>query len=127
MSFEPQINLPIFDGGANQADLDYAEAERGVYVAQYEKAIQTAFRDVANALARRATIDEQLAALQSEVDVSSDSLTLSQARYDRGSDTFLNVLIAQRTLYAAKQSLISARLIRSTNLVSLDQALGGGG
>jgi multidrug efflux system outer membrane protein len=126
-SFEPQINLPIFDGGTNQANLDYAKAERNVYVAQYEKTIQTAFRDVANALARRETIDDQLAALQGEVDNSGDSLTLSQARYDRGSDTFLNVLIAQRTLYAARQSLVSARLIRSTNLVSLYQALGGGG
>jgi multidrug efflux system outer membrane protein len=125
-SFEPQITLPIFDGGANRANLDYAKAERSVYVAQYEKAIQTAFRDVANALARRATIDQQLDALRRGVAASSDSLTLSQARFDRGSDTYLNVLIAQRTLYAARQSLISARLVRSTNLVSLYQALGGG-
>jgi multidrug efflux system outer membrane protein len=125
-SFEPQITLPIFAGGANRANLDYAKAERKVYLAQYEKAIQSAFRDVADALARRATIGEQIDADEADVAAAADSLKLSQARYDRGSDTYLNVLTAQRTLFAAQQALDSARLVRSTNLVTLYQALGGG-
>ncbi len=126
-SFAPQISVPIFAGGANVANLDYAKAERRVYVAQYEKAIQAAFRDVADALARRATIAEQISADEAQVSAAADSLRLSQARYERGSDTYLDVLTAQRTLYAAQQALSSARLIRSTNLVSLYTALGGGG
>jgi multidrug efflux system outer membrane protein len=125
-SFAPQVSLPIFDGGANRGNLDYAKAERNVYLAQYEKAIQTAFHDVANALARRATISQQLSADAAQVTAAAASLRLSQARYEQGADTYLNVLIAQRTLYAAQQSLIGARLIRSTNLVTLYTALGGG-
>ena len=126
-SFTPQLTLPIFAGGANLANLDYAKAEQKVAVAQYEKAIQSAFRDVANALARRDTMAAQLSADERAVQAATDSLTLSQARYERGSDTYLNVLIAQRTLFATQQALINARLIRSTNLVSLYAALGGGG
>jgi multidrug efflux system outer membrane protein len=125
-SFAPQVSVPLFAGGANRANLDYAKAERVVYVAQYEKAIQSAFRDVANALARRATIAEQEAADEAYVAASNDALRLAEARYERGADTYLNVLTAQRTLYAAQQALDNTRLIRSTNLVSLYQALGGG-
>ena len=126
-SFTPQVNLPLFAGGANLANLDQAKAQQKIAVAQYEKAIQTAFREVADALARHATIDEQLGADEAGVAAAADSLSLSQARYDRGSDTYLNVLIAQRTLYSAQQALISARLLRSTNLVNLYTTLGGGG
>jgi multidrug efflux system outer membrane protein len=125
-SFTPEVSLPIFDGGLNKGNLDYAKAERNVYLAQYEKAVQTAFHDVANALARRATISDQLSADAAQVTAAAASLKLSQARYEQGADTYLNVLIAQRTLYAAQQSLISARLIRSTNLIALYTALGGG-
>lgn len=125
-SFAPQVSLPLFAGGANVANLDYAKAEKNVYVAQYEKAIQTAFQDVANALARRATIGDQLSAEEAQVAAAAASLRLSDARYQQGADTYLNVLIAQRTLYAAQQSLIAARLIRSTNLITLYAALGGG-
>ena len=125
-SFTPQLNLPIFAGGANIANLNYAKAERQVTVAQYEKAIQTAFSEVANALARRATIGEQVSANDAAVAAAADSVTLSQARYERGSDTYLNVLVAQRTLYATQESQISARLTRATNLVTLYTALGGG-
>jgi multidrug efflux system outer membrane protein len=125
-SFTPQINLPIFAGGANIANLNYAKAERKVTVAQYEKAIQTAFSDVANALARRATIGEQLSANEAAVAAAADSLKLSEARYERGADTYLNVLVAQRTLYSTQESLIAARLTRATNLVTLYTALGGG-
>lgn len=126
-SFTPQVTLPIFNGGANIANLNYAKAEQRVSVAQYEKAIQTAFSDVASALARRATIDEQIAADEAQVAAAADTVRLSQARYDRGSDTYLNLLTAQRTLYAAQQALVAARLIKATNLVSLYGALGGGG
>jgi multidrug efflux system outer membrane protein len=125
-SFAPQVSVPIFNGGANIANLDYAKAERTVAVAQYEKAIQSAFKDVADALARRATIDEQLAAQQAGVDAAADAARLSRARYERGSDTYLNVLTAERTLYSAQETLIAARLTRATNLVSLYTALGGG-
>jgi multidrug efflux system outer membrane protein len=125
-AFEPQINLPIFAGGENKANLDYAKAERKAYLAQYEKAIQSAFRDVANALARRATAEAAITANDAATNSASSSLNLSQARYERGADTYLNVLIAQRTLYATQQAQITARLTRDTNLVTLYTALGGG-
>lgn len=126
-SFTPQITLPIFDGGANRANLAYAKAERSVAIAQYEKAIQTAFSEVDNALARRANVGEQIAGQSAQVEAATDTLKLSQARYDRGADTYLNVLIAQRTLYSARQALIAARLTQWTNTVTLYAALGGGG
>ncbi|HEY5290144.1 MAG TPA: TolC family protein, partial [Caulobacteraceae bacterium] len=95
-------------------------------VAQYEKAIQTAFREVADALARRGTIDEQLGAQAALTDAAHQTLILSNARYERGVDTYLNVLIAQRTYYAAQQTLVTTRLARSLNLVTLYGVLGGG-
>ncbi len=125
-TFAPQITLPIFAGGANVANLDLAKAQKDVSVAQYEKAIQSAFRDVANALARQATIGDQVAANEAAVAAAADTVKLSQARYERGSDTYLNVLIAQRTLYAAEEGLIAARLTRAVNFVTLYTALGGG-
>jgi multidrug efflux system outer membrane protein len=125
-SFAPSISIPIFDGGANQANLDYDKAERTVDIAKYQQTIQTAFREVADALARRGTIEEELSADQALVAAADTSLTLSTARYARGADTYLNVLTAQRTLYSAKQTLITGRLTRSTNLVTLYKTLGGG-
>jgi multidrug efflux system outer membrane protein len=125
-SFAPNISVPIFDGGANQANLDYDKAEREADIAKYEKAIQTAFSEVANALARRGTIGEEIAADQALVAAADVSLRLADARYERGADTYLNVLDARRTLYSAQQTLISARLTRSTNLVTLYKTLGGG-
>lgn len=125
-SFTPTVSLPIFDGGANRANLDYAKAEQRIAVSQYEKAIQSAFKDVASALARRATIDEQIAADEEGVRAAQTAYTLANARYERGADTYLNALIAQRTLYAAQQALVGARLIRDNNLVTLYAALGGG-
>ena len=124
--FEPNLAVPIFEGGRNLGNLKAAKAERDAAVAQYEKAIQGAFRDVADALARQGTIGEQLSAEQALVDAASQALTLSNARYERGIDTYLNVLIAQRTLYNAQQSLIGTVLTRLTNTVSLYRALGGG-
>ncbi|CDG84153.1 AdeC/AdeK/OprM family multidrug efflux complex outer membrane factor [Janthinobacterium agaricidamnosum] len=125
-SFIPQLNLPIFDGGVNRANLDIANVQRDIYVAQYEKAIQTAFREVSDALAQRGTLDERLAAQQALVEASSKSYAIHEARYKQGADTYLNALIAQRTLYSAQQGLINVRLLKSTNLVTLYKVLGGG-
>jgi len=125
-SFAPRISLPIFDGGTNKANLKVAEVDRDIAVAQYEKAIQTAFREVADALAQRGTIDEQLAAQQSLTDATSENYKLSQARFDKGVDSYLAVLDAQRSLYGAQQGLISTRLARLANLVTLYKVLGGG-
>ncbi len=124
--FAPQISLPIFDAGSNKANLKVAEVDRDIAVAQYEKAIQTAFREVADALAQRGTIDEQVAAQQSLTDATAESHHLSQARYEKGVDSYLNVLDSQRSLYGAQQNLITARLSRLANLVTLYKVLGGG-
>ena len=124
--FAPQISLPIFDGGSNRANLKVAEVDRDIAVAQYEKAIQTAFREVADALAQRGTIDDQLTAQQSLTDATAESYRLSQARYEKGVDSYLQVLDSQRSLYAAQQNLISVRLARLTNLATLYKVLGGG-
>lgn len=125
-SFAPQISLPIFDGGANQANLDIANTDRDIYVAQYEKAIQTAFREVSDALAQRSTLGRQLTAQQALVDATSESYRLSDARFKRGIDSYLTVLDSQRSLYTAQQNLISTRLSRFTNLVTFYKTLGGG-
>ena len=123
----PQISLPIFDAGYNKANLAVAEADRDIAVAQYEKAIQTAFREVADALAQRGTIDEQVSAQQSLTDALTASYHLSQTRYEKGVDSYLAVLIYQRSSYTAQQTLIGARLARLNNLVTLYKVLGGGG
>ena len=125
-TFLPTVTLPIFDYGQNAANLRYAKAQRDVAVAQYEHAIQTAFREVADQLAQRGQIADLVSANAREVDAVSHSFGLSQARYQRGSDTYLNTLTAQVTLYSAQQNLVSARLTRATNLISLYQVLGGG-
>jgi len=124
--FQPAVSVPIFAGGRNVANLKSAQAQRDADLAQYEKAIQSAFRDVADALARNGTIDEQLAAQQALVDAASQAMTLTNARYERGTDPYLNVLVQLRALYAGQQSLIATRLVRLTNAVSLYRALGGG-
>ena len=125
-SYSPAISLPIFSGGRNVANLKASEAVRDAAVANYEKAVQTAFREVADALARRATIDEQLDAQQSLEKAASELLQMSEARYRLGADSFLATLDAQRTLFAAQQSLIATRLARDVNLVDLYRTLGGG-
>jgi multidrug efflux system outer membrane protein len=125
-SFAPQINLPIFDGGFNRANLAVTKTQRAITVAQYEKSIQNAFREVADALAQRGTIDERLAAQRELTDAAARSYQVRQGRYKSGADTYLNALISQRTLYSAQQGLISVRLSESTNLVSLYKVLGGG-
>jgi outer membrane protein, multidrug efflux system len=124
--FAPQISVPIFNAGSNQANLKVAEVDRDILVARYEKAIQTAFREVADALAQRGTIDEQVAAQQSLSNASSESYRLSQARYDSGIDSYLNVLFSQRSMYDAQQGLISVQLARLANMVTFYKVLGGG-
>ncbi|HTP65901.1 MAG TPA: AdeC/AdeK/OprM family multidrug efflux complex outer membrane factor [Geobacteraceae bacterium] len=124
--FAPQISLPIFDAGSNRANLKVAEVDRDIAVARYEKAIQTAFREVADALAQRGTIDDQLAAQKSLTEATGESYRLSQARYERGINSYLNVLDSQRSLYSAQQGLISVNLTRLSNLVILYKVLGGG-
>lgn len=125
-SVAPSLVLPIFNGGANVANLSYAKAQRDLYVSQYELAIQTAFKEVADALAVRGTIQDQLDAQRALVDAAADSYQLAEARYSKGVDTFLNALDAQRTLYNAEKSLVSARLTASANVVTLYRVLGGG-
>ena len=115
----------IFDGGANISNLRLAKAQRDVAVAQYQKAIQTAFREVADALARRGTMSRQLDAQTALERAAAQNFTLSEARYRQGIDPYLNTLDAQRTLYAARQTLASARLTRAQNLVALYQGLAG--
>ncbi len=126
-SFVPTISLPIFAGGANVAGLKSAEASRDIAVATYEKTIQSAFSEVSDALAVRARIDERLSAQTAATDAAQRSLTLSQARYDNGVDSYLTLQDAQRTLYASQQTLISLQALRATNLVALYKALGDDG
>ena len=89
-----------------------AQAERDIALAQYEKAIQSAFREVADALAQRGTVDDQLEAQQSLADATAESYVLSEARYEKGIDSYLTVLDSQRSLYSAQQNLITTRLSR---------------
>lgn len=125
-SFAPSITLPIFAGGANKAGLDSAKASQGIAIASYEKAVQTAFREVADALAVRDTIADRVGAQERLVAAASDSQRLAKQRKDAGIDSSLTLLDAQRTLYGAQQGLITARLVRATNLVTLYKVLGGG-
>ena len=123
--FAPQFTLPIFDYGRNKAGLTAAERDRDIYLARYEKVIQNAFREVADALAQNGTVGEQVQAQQSLTEATSESYRLSQARYEKGVDSYLQVLDSQRSLYSAQQNLISARLSRLANLVTLYKTLGG--
>lgn len=124
--FAPQITLPLFNAGSNRANLDAALIERDTLVARYEQSVQTAFREVADALARRGTIGSQLAAQQALTNATEASYRLSEARYRQGIDSYLGVLDAQRELYNAEQTLIATRLSQAVNLVTLYRTLGGG-
>ncbi|HEV7834148.1 MAG TPA: efflux transporter outer membrane subunit [Caballeronia sp.] len=125
-SFAPQISIPIFEGGTNLANLDLAQIQKRIEIANYEKAIQTAFREVADGLAARGTYDEQINALELYVKSQARGLELSDMRYRNGVDNYLSVLTAQTNLYTAQQLLITARLNRAANLVDLYRELGGG-
>lgn len=124
-SFAPQIRLPIFDAGRNRANLQIAETARDTALAQYDKAVQTAFREVADALAERATLAERLQAQQSLQAATLKALQLSQARYRLGADSYLPVLDAQRALYSAQQTLIGLALAEQANRITLYKVLGG--
>ena len=125
-TFSPQISVPIFAGGANVANLQATKLARDTAVAQYEKAIQTAFQEVADALIARSTLDEQLGAQQALVTASEKAYRLSEMRYRGGVDSYLTALVAQISLYSAEQQLQTVRLTRLENLVTLYKALGGG-
>lgn len=125
-SFAPSLLAPIFNAGANQANLDVAKIQKDIGIAQYEKAIQTAFREVSDGLAARGTYDDQLAAQQRYTDAQQRRLELANMLYSSGTDSYLGVLTAQTDLYSAQQALITARLNRLTGLVDLYRALGGG-
>lgn len=122
----PQAVLPIFDAGRNQANLDSAKVGRDIAIAQYEKAIQTAFREVADALAGRATLDDQLRDLQLQAAADAERLRLTELRYRGGVASSLDWLDAQRSLFATQQSSTQLKLAQQQNQVALYKALGGG-
>jgi len=125
-SFAPAVHLPIFDGGANRASLASAQAEQAIQVATYEKTLQTAFREVADVLATRSTLDERLAAQQALADATAKLYDLTQARQRSGADSALDVLSSQRSLYSAQQTLITLRLAEQSSRITLYKVLGGG-
>jgi outer membrane protein, multidrug efflux system len=125
-SFAPQVAMPIFEGGSNLANLDLAHVEKNIQIAQYEKAIQSAFREVADGLAARGTYDQQIDALTRDSFANQRRLDLADLRYQNGVDNYLTVLAAQTDLYSSQQALVSARLARLVNLVGLYRSLGGG-
>jgi multidrug efflux system outer membrane protein len=124
--FAPQISLPIFTGGRNRANLDAAKIGKLIEVANYEKAIQTAFREVSDSLAARATVTVQLDAGAALVAAELRRHELAEARFRQGVDSYLSVLSAQQELYSAQENLIQFQFSRLSNLINLYQALGGG-
>ncbi|AZC37957.1 efflux transporter outer membrane subunit [Pseudomonas chlororaphis] len=125
-TFAPSISLPLFDAGSNRATLDAAKVEREIQVQTYQQTVQSAFKEVADALAERSTLDERLDAQQALTDASRKSFELADALYRGGSQSYLEALDAQRSLYSAQQDLISLRLAEQSNRVTLYKVLGGG-
>ena len=125
-SFAPSVSLPIFDGGSNRATLDAAKTEREIQVQTYQQTLQSAFKEVADALAVRSTLDRRIEAQQALTDASRKSFELSDALYRGGSQSYLEALDAQRSLYSAQQDLISLRLTEQSNRVTLYKVMGGG-
>ncbi|PTS79625.1 transporter [Sphingomonas sp. HMWF008] len=124
-SLAPTASYPIFNAGAVRAGVAQSKAQRDIALATYEKTIQAAFSEVADALARRGTIGNQLAAQTALTAAASDNYRLSDARYRGGIETFLQSLDAQRSLYSARRSLVTTQLTGATNLVTLYRTLGG--
>jgi multidrug efflux system outer membrane protein len=124
-SVSPQASYSIFQGGAAKANVRFTQAQRDAAIAQYESTIQTAFREVSDALARRGTIDEQLRAQTAFFAAAEDNYQLSEARFRGGIDPFLDTLIAQRSYYGAERQLVATRLLKAQNLVQLYRTLGG--
>ena len=125
-TFAPQLVLPIFDVGRNNANLDAARVGRDIAVAQYEKSIQTAFREVADALAGRATLSEQLRAQQAQASAEAVRYKLAGLRYESGIASSLDALDAQRSLFAVQQAVVQTRLAQLQSQVTLYKTLGGG-
>jgi multidrug efflux system outer membrane protein len=125
-SFSPQITIPIFTGGKNLADLDAAKISKRIEIANYEKSIQTAFREVADALAGRVTYNREVSAQEALVAAQQRRYDLTNTRYRSGADSYLAVLLAQQDLYSAQRDLVSARTDRLANLITLYKSLGGG-
>ncbi|AUG02695.1 transporter [Pseudomonas sp. 09C 129] len=125
-TFAPSISLPLFDAGSNRATLDAAKVEREIQVQTYQQTVQSAFKEVADALAERSTLAERLDAQQALTDASRKSFELADALYRGGSQSYLEALDAQRSLYSAEQDLISLRLTEQSNRVTLYKVLGGG-
>ncbi len=124
--FQPSINLPIFDFGSREAQLDVAKVQEKIEVATYEKAIQTAFKEVSDGLVAQEGYRDQLQAQQALVDANKTYYQLAQSRYEKGVDSYLTLLDAQRSLFSAEQGLVSTRLALLSNRVSLFKAIGGG-
>ncbi|RZM12132.1 MAG: efflux transporter outer membrane subunit, partial [Sphingomonas sp.] len=122
----PGVSLPLFDAGRRSGNLDYAKASQQAAIATYEQTIQTAFREVADALAQRGTITEQVSAQSARANAAGITARLSDARFRAGVDSFLTTLDSQRAAYAARQQLVTTRLNRANNLVELYRSLGGG-
>lgn len=125
-SVAPQLTLPLFDAGRNEAVLEAARVGRELAVAQYEKSIQTAFREVSDALAARATLAEQLQAQRAQASAEARRFELSELRYRNGVSTYLDVLDAQRSLFATQQGLVLTQLQQLQSQVLLYKVLGGG-
>ena len=124
-SFIPSINLPIFKCGENKANLDYANAQQKIALAQYEKTIQSAFKDVSDALIERANISKQLNAQEDLVNTAQKSYEVALNSYKYGLGTYLNVLVAQKTLFDTQRVLVDTKLNELINRVSLYTSLGG--
>jgi multidrug efflux system outer membrane protein len=125
-NFSPQITVPIFEGGSIKAALDVSTINKRIEVANYEKAIQTAFQEVSDALAVRSTIDEKLKAQQLLLNAQQRRFDLTDARYRQGVDSYVDVLLAQQDLYVAQQNLLQFQATRLLNAVTLYRVLGGG-
>ena len=125
-SFLPQITLPIFDNGRNKASLNLAEIRSDIAITNYEKTIQVAFREVADALSARATLTEEIEAQTAFRNAQAERLTLARARYENGISSYLDLLDAERELFTAEQALVQSQLLRLTNAVDLYRSLGGG-
>ena len=125
-TFAPSISVPIFDAGSNRATLDAAKVEKEIQVQTYQQTLQTAFKEVADALAVRSTLDQRLTAQQALTEASQKSYDLSDALYRAGSQSYLEALDSQRSLYSAQQDLITLRLAEQSNRVSLYKVMGGG-
>jgi multidrug efflux system outer membrane protein len=124
--FQPSISLPIFTAGRLKANLDYSELQKDIQVAQYEKAIQVAFQEVADGLAARTTYQQQLGSQRALVNTTEEYYRLAERRYRTGVDSYLTLLDAQRQLFSARQQLIGDRLNQLASEVNLYKALGGG-